>query len=74
MTFGSGDEVTITYFRRTIDGVVKQASPDGKSLLLSFEGILGGFAGLMPVSMTEPCTYVDMIWGEPVEIDLAFMG
>lgn len=45
----TGDRVLITYEGRTVPGAVVLASPNGRSLMLSFEAILGGYVGMMPV-------------------------
>jgi hypothetical protein len=45
----TGDLVRITYEGRSVDGAVKLASPNGLSLMLEFDAILGGCVGMMPV-------------------------
>lgn len=53
MTFKTGDRVKITCEGRTVDGVILLASENGKSLALSFEAILAGHVGMMPVSRAD---------------------
>jgi len=45
----TGDAVKITYEGRTVDGFVIMASPNGRSLLVKFEAMLGGYVGMMPI-------------------------
>lgn len=44
-----GDSVLIDYEGRRAAGKVALASDNGRSLMLSFDAILGGYPGLMPV-------------------------
>lgn len=53
IVFKTGDPVQIAYRGASIDGVVELASSNGKSLMLRFDGLLGGFAGRMPVLFDE---------------------
>jgi hypothetical protein len=45
----TGDQVTIVYHEIMISGLVELASPNHKSLVLSFNGIIEGHVGTMPV-------------------------
>jgi hypothetical protein len=45
----TGDLVDVTYNGRTVEGVVQLASTNGRSLMLSFDAMLGGYVGQMPV-------------------------
>src|SRR5579859_1108556 len=47
--YQTGDRVRIRYAGRQVDGQVKLASSNGRSLFLEFEALLGGYAGGMPV-------------------------
>lgn len=47
--FKTGEKCRVTYAGRTVDAVVRLASPNGRSLFLEFEAMLGGFVGAMPV-------------------------
>ena len=66
--FRQGDNVQITYEGRTVDGVVFLASENSRSLILSFQAMLGGYVSSMPVLADEDGTYADLITGQPVEI------
>lgn len=46
--YRTGDEVSITYGDRTVDGRVELASQNGRSIFLCFDALLGGHAGGMP--------------------------
>lgn len=48
-----GDFVLIVTAERTIDAMVTLASANGRSLVLMFDGILGGWVGAMPVFQNE---------------------
>ena len=45
----TGDRVRMTYDGRTLDAEIELASNNGCSLMLAFEGIVGGSVGLLPV-------------------------
>jgi len=45
----AGELVRVSLEGRTVDAVVVLASGDGRSLYVTFEAILGGYAGGMPV-------------------------
>ena len=49
----TGDAVRITYRGRTVDGAIQLASPNGRSIMLSFEAVLGNYAGGMPAMRGE---------------------
>lgn len=61
-----GDRVVITYGDRTVDGEVTLASPNSVSLMLSFEALLGGHAGMMPVLLDDDGVYKSLIEWKPV--------
>jgi hypothetical protein len=75
----TGDRVRISMGGKTMDGVVTLASRNGKSLVLEFDGALGGegiYCGMMPVTWSPPAdggfgpgVYHDLIEGAPVEIE-----
>lgn len=67
-TLKTGDAVRIVYEGRTVRGSVKLASPNGRSLILEFEAILGGFAGMMPALMDDHGIYRDLIFGRHVGV------
>ncbi len=64
----TGERCRISYEGRTVEGTVHLASPCGKSLAVTFEAILGGFAGLILASWEEP-RFVDLMWGKPVTLE-----
>jgi hypothetical protein len=47
--FKTGDRVAITLGGQSIAGVVLLASANGRSLMLEFDGVLGGYVGMMPI-------------------------
>ncbi len=70
-SFKQGDRVRITYKGRMVPGVVFLASDNGFSLMLSFQAMLGGYVGTMPVlwDEIEPGGYKDLIEWQPVLIE-----
>lgn len=49
----TGERVRIAYEDRMVTGSVLLASGNGKSLMLEFDALLGGYAGRMPVLWNE---------------------
>lgn len=45
--------MVITFDNQTSEGLVVLASANGRSLMLAFESMLGGYVGLMPVLWVE---------------------
>lgn len=69
MMLKSGDRVEITYEGRTVDALVFMASPNGLSLFVRFEAMLGGFVGAMPVlGETSEGPWRDVFYGLPVAL------
>ena len=64
----TGDAVSITYDGRTVPGTIKLASPNGRSLMLEFDAMLGGFVGMMPVLADDDGAYRDLVLGRPVVV------
>jgi hypothetical protein len=64
----TGDQIAITFEGRTVGGRVEFASSNGKSVMISFEAILGGFVGMMPVSREDDGTYTLVFGGAPIVI------
>jgi len=64
----TGDPVVITYDSRTVRGTVKLASSNGRSLVLEYEAILGGFLGIMPALMDDDGSFRDLLFGRPIVI------
>lgn len=67
--FHTGDPVTIGCQGRTVQGVVELASPNGKSLMLSFEAMLAGHVGMMPVLLEDDGVFRSIISGIAVELE-----
>lgn len=63
----TGEAVTITFGGVTVAGDVQLASANGRSLILRFEALLGGYAGTMPV-LHEGGGFVDLLTHQPVEL------
>lgn len=60
-----GDFVTIcTATGRDVPALVTMASPDGRSLILSFDAMIGGWLGTMPVFQHDDGTWrgLDGTW------------
>jgi hypothetical protein len=66
--YRTGERVVIAFEGRTVSGEVLFASSNGVSLALSFEAILGGYAGMMPVLWYDG-EFRDLIKGEAVGIE-----
>jgi hypothetical protein len=67
MTFKTGDLVWIGCDDRTVEGVVMLASGNGRSLMLSFEALLDGHAGMMPVLETDG-VFRSIVTGQAIAI------
>lgn len=65
--FRTGDSVKITADGRTVEATVLIASGNSVSLMLAFEAILHGHAGMMPV-LWENDEYFTLIGGHTVEV------
>ena len=68
MTFAKGDRIEIDCNGRTVDGAVTLASPNGLSLMIEFEALLGGHAGKMPVTMTDASNGYSILDGTEITI------
>lgn len=68
MTFANGEEILIDHEGRTVEGFVMMASPNGQSLMIGFEALLGGHIGMMPVTMTSETEGFSIIDGTEVTI------
>jgi hypothetical protein len=64
----TGEPVIITYEGKTVQGFVRLASPNGAAAVLAFEAILGGFVGLLAVSIDDDGSATDLIFNRPVTI------
>lgn len=65
----TGDTVLITYGGKSVPGRVVLASPNGVSLTLQFDAMLGGFVGAMPVLFdTGAGEFLDLFAHQPVKL------
>jgi hypothetical protein len=64
----TGDAVWIEYEGRGVRGRILLASPNGESLMLGFDVILGGHVGMMPILQRADGGYLSLIEGKPVKI------
>lgn len=62
------DLVTATYQGKTVDAVVQLASPNGKSLIIRFEAMLGGHLGVMPVLQDDEGDYWSLMEGNQITL------
>ena len=67
-TFIKGDAIEVVYKGHTVEGTVIFASPNGLSLMLGFEALLGGHAGMMPVTMRNDSDGFSIIDGTEITI------
>lgn len=68
-TFRAGDHVSIGYGGRKVAGKVRLASPNGRSLILEFDGVLGGFAGAMFVRQLDDGTFQEIKREHGIDIE-----
>jgi hypothetical protein len=67
--FKTGERVRVTCDGRTVDGCVMLASPNGRSLMLSFEALLAGHIGMMPVLQHDDGSFSALVHGAAVCIE-----
>lgn len=67
IAFRRGDYAHVTYKGRTVIAFVAMATPDGKSLILMFDAMLGGYVGAMPVGWVND-RYEDVMTGGLVHL------
>lgn len=68
MTFQSGEPVEIVCDERVVEGIVAFASSNSVSLMLSFDAIIGGHVGLMPVGRGGDGIYRSVMDGSEVTL------
>lgn len=68
MTFTKGESVILKWRDEQYAAQIALASPNGVSLALSFEAIVAGHVGLMPILLGEDGVYRSIITGDEVEI------
>lgn len=66
--FQTGDTVKIQYADESIAGTVILASGNGRSLMLSFDGLIDGHFGTMPVLADDLGVYRSLMTGAAVEL------
>lgn len=64
-----GDRIRLSYGGRSVLADVMMASGNGKSLLVSFEAILGGYVSTMPISWVDEQGYCDLVYGHAVYLE-----
>jgi hypothetical protein len=69
MAFHKGDVVIITMGLDEVTGVVLLASANGRSLMLSFDKILRGHVGMMPVLQGEDGSFRSIVSREIVQLE-----
>jgi hypothetical protein len=67
--FKKREWVRLTFESRTVKAKVVLASPNGESLMLSFDAMLGGYAGQMPVLWVDGA-FRDLITSQLVTIEV----
>lgn len=64
--------VFVTYEGKTTEAEVYMRSDNGKSVVLRFDAMLGGYVGMMPIMWEEmeppPGRYIDLINGKPLVV------
>jgi hypothetical protein len=74
INFKTGDRVRATYQGRSVNAVVWMASENGRSIVIDWmstdDGMLGGFAGVMPIYRLDDGLYVSLIEGDPVTLEM----
>lgn len=72
-TYRRGQFVRVTYCGKTLEAMITLASPNGRSLMLCFDGVLyangGAYPGAMPVLKGEDGVYRDIVNYQPVRIE-----
>lgn len=71
VVFKCGDEVIATCGGKTVDAMVTLASPNARSLIISFEAMLAGHVGTMPLLWHDgDGEYVSLMGAFPVTLAL----
>lgn len=69
--FRTGDAVRIECAGQSVSGLVLFASGNGKSLMLSFDAMIDGCVGMMPVLQDDDGTYSALMTGNAVKLHKA---
>jgi hypothetical protein len=67
MKLRKGSRVLITYKGREVEGTVRMVSDNQKSIALVFDGMLGGYIGMMP-ALDHGEGFRDLVEGDIVEV------
>lgn len=68
MAFKRGERVRIKCQGRTLAAEIVIASANGASLMLSFDALLDGHVGMMPVLLDDKGVYHSIVTGVAIEI------
>jgi hypothetical protein len=69
ITFKKGDPVNIELEGRQIDAIVVIVNKFGKPGMVTFDGFIGGYLGMMPIQWEEDQQkYTDLIEGREIKI------
>lgn len=69
MVFQRGDFVEISAAGDSIKGMVTLASPNGKSLMVMFDGMIDGHLTAMPLSYDDASEgFISLLSGTPVAL------
>jgi len=67
--FKTGDRVMITFDSFTTPATVLLASENGRSLMLGFEAMIGGYVGMMPVLWSDDFgEFCELVAGRTVKV------
>jgi hypothetical protein len=67
--FKKDQEIIVSMNGKQVDAVVTLASPNGVSLMIRFDDMLGGYIGMMPVFYSEEKQqFTDLIEGRELII------
>ena len=69
MGLKENDAIVIRCGERVVEGVVLLASSNGESLMIGFEALLNGHAGMMPLSRQPDGSYRSIIDGTVVRVE-----
>ena len=64
-----GDFVRIERGEAKMEAMVTLASPCGGSLMVMFDGMFCGFAGMMPLLRDDEGVYRDLVTSQPVALE-----
>lgn len=67
--FYTGEPVRIECQGVRTTGVILMASSNGKSLMLSFDAMLDGHAGMMPVSLDDDGNFYSIFTGTKIKVE-----